>query len=91
MNSKIKPTRLRKPRVSHEKVELSSGNVFADLGFQDAEERLLKAKLATKIPSLLPADRLIVGQTHFSFSYSFFASIRIGVSASASFHSAKKS
>jgi len=24
-------------------------NVFADLGFQDAEERLLKVKLATKI------------------------------------------
>ena len=39
----------------------------------------------------LPTDRLIVSQTHLSFSYSFFASIRTDRSASASFHSAKKS
>jgi len=39
MNSKNKPTRLRKPRVNREKIELNSGNVFADLGFQDAEEQ----------------------------------------------------
>lgn len=31
------------------KIELGSGNVFADLGFEDSEERLLKAKLASKI------------------------------------------
>jgi predicted XRE-type DNA-binding protein len=53
MKSKIKPTRLRKPRVSDEKIDLGGGNVFADLGFQDAEERLLKAKLATKITQLI--------------------------------------
>ncbi|MBA3256992.1 MAG: hypothetical protein H0T64_10140 [Pyrinomonadaceae bacterium] len=36
-----------------ETVDTGSGNVFADLGFQDAEERLLKAKLATRIAQLL--------------------------------------
>ena len=34
-------------------VEISSGNVFADLGFEDSEERLLKAKLASKIAQLI--------------------------------------
>lgn len=52
MNSKIKPTRLRKHRVNHEKIELGSGNVFVDLVFRNAKERLLKAKLATKIAQL---------------------------------------
>src|SRR5215208_2976733 len=36
-----------------DKTQDSSGNVFADLGFQDAEERLLKAQLATKIAQLI--------------------------------------
>jgi predicted XRE-type DNA-binding protein len=53
MKSKFKRTRARKPSVGSEKVELSSGNVFADLGFEDSEERLLKAKLATKIAQLI--------------------------------------
>jgi len=53
MKTKVKATKARKPRASSEKVETSSGNVFADLGFQDAEERLLKAKLATKIAQLI--------------------------------------
>jgi len=34
-------------------VEPSSGNVYADLGFADAEERLLKAELAVKIAELI--------------------------------------
>src|SRR2546425_5834731 len=50
MKAKIKATKTRK---SSSHVETSSGNVFADLGFQDAEERLLKAKLATKIAQLI--------------------------------------
>jgi predicted XRE-type DNA-binding protein len=32
-----------------EKAEVGSGNVFADLGFRNAEVRLLKAKLATRV------------------------------------------
>lgn len=33
--------------------ELSSGNVFADLGLAHPEERLLKAKLASRIYSII--------------------------------------
>ncbi|HEX4322058.1 MAG TPA: helix-turn-helix transcriptional regulator [Acidobacteriaceae bacterium] len=36
-------------------VELSSGNVFADLGFADAEEMLVKAQLTAKISEILAA------------------------------------
>lgn len=36
-----------------ETVDTGSGNVFADLGFQDAEERISKAKLATRIAQLI--------------------------------------
>jgi predicted XRE-type DNA-binding protein len=36
-------------RPNEEKIELGSGNVFADLGFRNAEARLLKTKLATEI------------------------------------------
>ena len=35
-----------------------SGNVFADLGFADAEERLAKAELAQKIGAILQKRRL---------------------------------
>jgi predicted XRE-type DNA-binding protein len=36
----------------------SSGNVFADLGIQDAEEMLAKAELAQKIGAILQSRRL---------------------------------
>jgi predicted XRE-type DNA-binding protein len=36
----------------------SSGNVFADLGFADAEEMLAKAELAQKIGAILQKERL---------------------------------
>src|SRR5438094_648604 len=49
MRSRRKGTRAKTPRMKKEKVEISSGNVFADLGFEDSEERLLKAKLASQI------------------------------------------
>jgi predicted XRE-type DNA-binding protein len=52
MKARVKRAHARKSSAS-DKVELSSGNVFADLGFQDSEERLLKAKLATKIAQLI--------------------------------------
>jgi len=53
MKAKTKTTKARKSRATKEKIQVSSGNVFADLGFQDAEERLLKVKLATKIAQLI--------------------------------------
>lgn len=38
--------------------EESSGNVFADLGFKDSEQELLKAKLTLQIYKLLRDQRL---------------------------------
>src|SRR6266446_6789504 len=63
MKPKVKATKARKSRAGGEKVETSSGNVFADLGFQDAEERLLKAKLATKIAELIERKGWTQAQT----------------------------
>jgi predicted XRE-type DNA-binding protein len=42
----------------HIAVEMSSGNVFADLGFDNPEEELLKAKLAREIRSIIKRRRL---------------------------------
>jgi len=53
----------RKSRANNEEFEISSGNVFADLGFQDAEERLLIAKLATKIAQLIKSKGWTQAQT----------------------------
>lgn len=54
MNSKMANTKVKKAKnLKSEKVERSSGNVFADLGFRDAEERMWKAQLATKISQLI--------------------------------------
>jgi predicted XRE-type DNA-binding protein len=63
MKAKVKSTNPRKPKTAREKVETSSGNVFADLGFQDVEERLLKAKLATKIAQLIEEKGWTQAQT----------------------------
>ncbi|ESZ40857.1 helix-turn-helix domain-containing protein [Mesorhizobium sp. RSR565B] len=38
--------------------EVSSGNVFADLGFENPEEELLKAKLAREIRAIIKRRRL---------------------------------
>src|SRR5438309_1826787 len=47
MKSKAPDYKTKKPRRARsESVEDSSGNVFADLGFLDAEERLRKAQLS---------------------------------------------
>jgi len=45
MRARHNATKTRTPRAKREKIEVSSGNVFADLGFEDSEERLRKAKL----------------------------------------------
>jgi predicted XRE-type DNA-binding protein len=42
--------------------ELSSGNVFADLGFKNAEQELLKARLTLQIHKLLKQRGLTQGQ-----------------------------
>ena len=53
----------RKAMSRREKVQASSGNVFTDLGFADSEERLLKAKLASKIAQLIAERRWTQSQT----------------------------
>ena len=40
------------------KVTVSSGNVFADLGFANPEEELLKAKLIREIRAIIRRRRL---------------------------------
>lgn len=39
-------------------IEPSSGNVYADLGLADAEEMLVKAKLASKIAEIIKRQKL---------------------------------
>ena len=43
-----------------DKVMMSSGNVFADIGLPDAEERLAKAQLAHKISEII--QKRYIGQ-----------------------------
>ena len=63
MKAKGKTTKSRRPTVRKEKVQKGSDNIFADLGFEDADERLLKAKLATKIAQLVEKKGLTQAQT----------------------------
>ena len=51
MSSKVAAT--KRKRVKVDSVEPGSGNIFADLGFADADERMLKAQLAVKITELI--------------------------------------
>lgn len=50
----MKPNR----RTRSRDVEVSRGNVYADLGFPDAESMLVKAKLVTRIAELIEARDL---------------------------------
>jgi predicted XRE-type DNA-binding protein len=63
MKARVKTGKPRRSSTSNEKIETSTGNVFADLGFEDSEERLLKAKLATKIAQLIEKKGWTQAQT----------------------------
>ena len=43
-------------KIEHTK---STGNVYADLGFRDADKRLVKAQLASKINQILEKRKLL--------------------------------
>ena len=58
MRTTGKTAKRKKMSAKTIKVELGSGNVFADIGLEDAEELLLKAKLVTKISQLVEKKRL---------------------------------
>lgn len=47
-------------KMKNTKIEhtVGSGNIFADLGFHDAEERLAKATLATRIEMIITKRKL---------------------------------
>ena len=71
MNAKAKPPVAK----AAEAIEMGSGNVFADLGLPDADERHLRVQLATRLNDLLKAEgltqaaaakRLGVAQPHVS-------------------------
>ena len=63
MKKAVKAARIKRSKPISRKVEASSGNVFADLGFADSEERLLKAKLATNIAQLIKTKGWTQAQT----------------------------
>ena len=63
MKARRKSAKPKGRSPKREAVETSSGNVFADLGFEDSEERLLKAKLASKIAQLIEEKGWIQAQT----------------------------
>jgi predicted XRE-type DNA-binding protein len=63
MTKRVTATKSKQTRSKTEKVAIGSGNVFADLGFEDSEERLLKAKLATKIAQLIEKKGWTQAQT----------------------------
>src|SRR5215211_7242006 len=53
MTARAKRRKEKKASSRNIQVQVGSGNVFADLGFVDAEERLLKAELTFKIAQLI--------------------------------------
>jgi predicted XRE-type DNA-binding protein len=53
MKARSKTVKRRKSKMDDESVEPSSGNVFADLGFANAEEHLLKAEITSQIARLI--------------------------------------
>ncbi len=73
-----------------EKIEMGTGNVFADLGLSDPDERRLRVQLATRLNDLLQAEgltqaaaarRLGIAQPHVSelknYKLSRFSSERL--------------
>lgn len=63
MKKTVKAVKTKRPKTHRPKVEVSRGNVFADLGIKDSEERLLKAELATRIAQLIEQKGWTQAQT----------------------------
>src|SRR5437773_11287231 len=63
MRARHKATKTKTSRMKSEIIEISSGNVCADLGFEDSEARLLKAKLVSKIAQLIEEKGWTQAQT----------------------------
>lgn len=63
MKKRVIANKRKQTRPKAVEVAIGSGNVFADLGFDYSEERLLKAKLATKIAQLIEKKGWTQAQT----------------------------
>lgn len=63
MKLRTKVTKTKKRRPKREKIEMGSGNVFADLGLEDSEQLLLKAELASRITQLIEKKGWTQAQT----------------------------
>lgn len=63
MRKGVKAAKTKRPKAKGPNVKVSSANVFADLGFKDSEERLLKADLATKIAQIIEKKGWTQAQT----------------------------
>ena len=63
MKKGVKAAKTKRPKARGPKVQVSSGNVFADLGLKDSEERLLKADLATRIAQIIERKGWTQAQT----------------------------
>jgi predicted XRE-type DNA-binding protein len=55
---------MKRKRAVHREisVEKSSGNVYADLGYADSEDMLLKAQIVAKIAEIIEQRQLTQGQ-----------------------------
>lgn len=86
INAKMNPAKSK----TVETIEMGSGNVFADLGLPDADERQLRVKLAMRLNTLMLAEgltqialakRLGIAQPHVSelknYKLSRFSSERL--------------
>jgi predicted XRE-type DNA-binding protein len=49
---------MSKHKVQGAEVELGTGNVYADLGYADADEMLIKAQLVAKIAEIIKRKSL---------------------------------
>ena len=49
---------MSKRKAQATKVEVGTGNVYADLGYDDADEMLIKAQLVTKIAEIIKRKAL---------------------------------
>lgn len=62
MKARSKTKRRTRSKADDVRIEPSSGNVFADLGFVDAEEHVLKAEITLQIAQLIEKKGLTQSQ-----------------------------
>jgi hypothetical protein len=75
------------PEFEHKKDhEKSSGNIFADLGFPNSGQKLVKAKLTVQIYKLLKERGLTQGEAASSRSSTYWQYAYVGSSLPPQYH-----